>query len=256
LRSLNPWTPFEGARCTPSVRRHSAAKRRPPSGRTSFDRIYSRSRARHAGGIHFPLPPPCQCTIVDGLKDSSALSSSRRLRHHPEDANELVTALPRSRPASLSLPREANRLLLRPHSQATAFESQGRPMPRTGNHSGSRSPSQVSDALPQTGHVARRCYPPGLSPYVSGSRPSIVSAATAQTAGGDFGGQNVETPPYPSVRGSSQFGTVSGPSHSQALPGLSWLSYSQPSHFSKVPDSGQRVGFACHQVEGSPREPS
>jgi hypothetical protein len=237
------------------VRRHSAAKRSPPSGRTSFDRCYSRSRARHRGAILFALAPRCRCMIVEG-QNSSALSSSRRLRHHPEDANELATALQHARPASPLLPQEANRLLLRPHSQTTAFESQSRPRPRTGNHPGSRSPSQVSDALSQTGHVARRCYPPGQAPYVPGSRPSIVSAATAQRAGSDFGGQNVETPPYPSVRGSSQFGTVSGPSHSQALPGLSWLSYSRPSHFSKVPDSGQRVGFACHQVEGSPREPS
>jgi hypothetical protein len=134
--------------------------------------------------------------IVEG-QNSSALSSSSRLRHHPEDANELATALQHARPVSLSLPREANRLLLRPHSQTTAFESQSRPRPRTGNHPGSRSPSQVSDALPQTGHVASTCYRAGLSPYVSASRPSIVSAATTLPGRGRFQAAERRSSPLP-----------------------------------------------------------
>lgn len=58
----------------------------------------------------------------------------------------------------------------------------------------------------------------------------------------DFRGQNVETPPYPSMRSISRFGTVSGRNHSQAIPRLSWLSYSRPGDLPPVPDSGQRVG--------------
>jgi hypothetical protein len=94
------------------------------------------------------------------------------------------------------LPPGPSRLLLGPHSRTMAFESRGRPRPRTGNHAGGHSPSQVSDGLLPTAHVARRCYPSGLTPYVSGSRPSIVSASLKAH---DFWGQNVETPPYPSV---------------------------------------------------------
>jgi hypothetical protein len=55
--------------------------------------------------------------------------------------------------------------------------------PGTGYHSGRRSPSQVSDALRPISHVARRCHPPGRSPYVPGSRPGIVSADEAISPG-------------------------------------------------------------------------
>ena len=105
-----------------------------------------------------------------------------------------------------------------------------------GDYPGSRSPSQVSAGLRLTGHVARRCYPPGLSPCepISPGSPFMPPRGV-----GNFRGQNVEAPPYPSVRWRSRFGTVSSRTHLQALSGLSWLSYSRPGDLLPVPDSGQ-----------------
>jgi hypothetical protein len=90
------------------------------------------------------------------------------------------------------LPRRTDRLLLRPHSQTTAFESRGRPKPRTGNHPGGRSPSQVSDALLLTGHVARRCYPPSFSPCLRA--PARGQFPAAPKSGGFQGAKRRNSP--------------------------------------------------------------
>ena len=56
--------------------------------------------------------------------------------------------------------------------------------------------SQVSDGLRFVGHVARASGP-GTVPYVSGSRPSIVSA---ENDPGDFSSQKREAAAYPSAQ--------------------------------------------------------
>ncbi len=90
------------------------------------------------------------------------------------------------------------------------------------------SPSQVSDPLLLTAHVARGCYPSGLAPYVPSSRPGIVSARPRPAH--DFWGPNTEASPYPSAQGFRRFGIVFGKDYWQALWRLSWLSFS-PSGF-------------------------
>ena len=215
LRSRTPGRSPEPAKCTPSVRRHSAAKRRPPSGRTWFDRIDSRSRARHREAILFHSRPATPVHDCDGSK---ARQPFRRpcARHHPLARKPARHCLAAPRPGSFSLPRRANRLLLRPHSQTTAFESQADQCLAPGT-------TPAAAALPRlamgsgTGLVARTRYPPGLSPYVSAFRPSIVSAATPLRAVGDFRRAEPRSSPLPIGERLSQFGTVSGPNYSQAL---------------------------------------
>ena len=113
-------------------------------------------------------------------------SCSGTTRKH---ANEPATALQHARPASPSLPRET-----------TGSYSGHTPRLRRLNHRADQGPApgttpaaaalpRLVMAFPQTGHVARRCYPPGLAPYVPGSRPSIVSAARLKEPG-DFAGRN------------------------------------------------------------------
>jgi hypothetical protein len=81
----------------------------------------------------------------------------------------------------------------------------------------------------------------------------------------DLEGQNVETPLYPSAwtfrrawhlyRALDTFlAFVSQGTYWQAVTRLSWLSYSPPKFFS-VAEPCHWSGFACHQVESSPRQP-
>jgi hypothetical protein len=56
-----------------------------------------------------------------------------------------------------------------------------------------------------------------------------VAAFATGLPSGDFSGENPETSAYPSTDSVvARFGTVSVPTHRQALAGLSWLSFSPP----------------------------
>lgn len=93
--------------------------------------------------------------------------------------------------------------------------------PAPAHHAGCPRPSPVSRTLRRNGHVARpsvvRPQAPPWRRLHPDSRP------------GDFSGENPETSAYPSTDSVlAQFGTVSVPTHRQALAGLSWLSFSPP----------------------------
>ena len=93
--------------------------------------------------------------------------------------------------------------------------------PAPAHHAGCPRPSPVSRTLRRNGHVARpsvvRPQAPPWRRLHPDSRP------------GDFSGENPETSAYPSTDSVfARFGTVSVPTHRQALAGLSWLSFSPP----------------------------
>ena len=70
-------------------------------------------------------------------------------------------------------------------------------------------------------------------------RTSSDAASFAATEAADFRGPNVEASPYPSalvIRGLAPSSVkLTGKPFATLVSGLSWLSYSQPSHFSTVP---------------------
>ena len=87
-------------------------------------------------------------------------------------------------------------------------------IPGTGSTTpGRHSPSQLSDDLRPTDHVPRGCYPSGLAPYATDSRPGIVSAKRSWR----FRGTEHRSIPLPIGTGVSQFGTVFDRTHWQAL---------------------------------------
>lgn len=124
-----------------------------------------------------------------------------------QHANETATALQR-----LSLGFRP--LLLAGHSQTGLLNHRGDLFPGTGSTTpGRHSPSQLSDDLHPADHVPRGCYPSGLAPYVPNSRSGIVSAKSPWR----FRGTEHRSIPLSLGAGFSQFGTVFGQTHWQAL---------------------------------------
>ena len=116
-------------------------------------------------------------------------------------------APPGTTPTSLdclaeNIAQPSGRLLLRPHSPATAFQSPGQPRPGTGHHSGSRNGSCVSHRLRSVARVTSRYYPAGPQSDARFFRTGIVysrSHVSTDRLTADFWGPNVEASPYPSV---------------------------------------------------------
>src|SRR5262249_13721058 len=102
-------------------------------------------------------------------------------------------------------------------------------------------------------HVASGYYPTGQPSYVSGSRPAIVSMKPWLH---DFGAPKLEACPYPSTTSVRRSAPSAARLTGKPLMGLSWLSYSSPGFSSPDAEEGQLSGFACRQVENSPRQPS
>jgi hypothetical protein len=153
----------------------SSARRRacnpPPEGPLARPRLLPRQRKR-PGQTASSRPTD---TPLRWVKTRPRFRRRLRARHHPCTRTSLP--LPCSMLARLASAPTCGTL-------PDCGISNTRPTrPGTGYHSGRRSPSQVSDALRPIGHVARRCHPPGRSPYVPGSRPSIVSADEAISPG-------------------------------------------------------------------------
>lgn len=165
--------------------------------------------------------------------------------------SRVSTALPKHRSARRWLPPTPSRLLLRPHSPATAFESLGRPGRAPENHPGCHSGSCVSHlhrltarvAIPLTGRDGC-CWP------ARQSRPSFrcVRSRTSHR----FRRVERRSTLLPISRHRSRFGTVFRQTDRQAITRLSWLSYSQPSDLPMVPVQVMH-GLADCSAQCSPR---
>jgi hypothetical protein len=112
--------------------------------------------------------------------------------------------------------------------------------------------SQVSASLHHLGHVA--------SGVLAHGSPCAVCIRLPPDHSFRWKFQRFQQPEEGSCRlpfstGLSQYGTVSQTTYRQALAGLFVVELFAATGLSGVPDSGQRIGSACHQVRGSPRRP-
>jgi hypothetical protein len=137
-----------------------------------------------------PLPgPPARCRREHSLPPAGRHVDPRRVKTRRSFRRSLSPAPPggtkteRPLPCSLSAPHRLCADSYSEHSPGrTAFESRGGPgedelrPPRTGHHTGSRSPSPVRGGRPEvTSRVGRRMSS-GPWACVRGSRPVTVSA--------------------------------------------------------------------------------
>ena len=201
-----------------------------PCGEPSHDRVYSRFRDRACGAILLPLAP-----------HAGAWSGSVKLvgpfvvvmPGTTRAPNEAATALQRPRPTSPPLPRRRAGSYSG-HTPGLRRLNHGADQAPHREPSGGRSPSQVSDGLFRSGHVARRRYPPGLTPC--GASPLAPQFPALGRISGGRTWKRPLTHRRQILRGSAP--SPARITHKPFGSGLSWLSYSRPSTF-EGPRPGQ-----------------
>lgn len=177
-----------------------ASPERRQSGHVLPDRSALTARVSNQGtrvGAGDHLPPLPQCVLQTGPSEKG--SARRPFRHPP--TRRSVPGTTRStrgtaRDGLAACPPGFRRLLLGPHSPSAGFQTPRRRRPGTGDQSGPRRGSRVSDELHPTDHVGSRCDPAGPSSHVRGFRPGAVATLRQERA---FEGQKPEAPLYPST---------------------------------------------------------
>jgi len=221
-----------------SAQRHTAKIASQPFRRGSLDCTTGIRRfpcsprsTRH----HPNWPRCCRRTVFRDETPRKTRSLRTRTKKY---ANAPATALPRHRPNSVDGRNHGGtRLLLRPHSQTSAFRGTTaifHPCDQT-RAPATRPAAEVLPALVM--HFASwvtwlEGVIPRASDRMCGLPPAIVSAAGENAGIGHFGGQNTEATPYPSITAfhrcwarfralGSIFGIVSQDTHRQGLTPLS-----------------------------------
>ena len=225
LHPQNRWrtTSHQGVRSTSAADLPPQEKR--ASARLSYDRLrLTKDRRLVADTICPQDKKKCPSALSSSLSASAPPVSARTSPHCLAGNIAQLSVRSRGRTAGFYLghtPRLERLKCWVDHTQCRATKR------------GSSSPSCVSHHLCSTDHVTIPGNWEGPLPDAHAFRRRIVCRSHAA----DFGGPNVEASPYPSalvIRGlaPSSVKLTGKPFH---VSGLSWFSYSRPSHFSTVP---------------------